>query len=89
VNQHDVVPTLPPSWIAPNYVQVGQEFDVAFQPQTAGISKQDTIAICHATANYQYVLEQALPLTPQQWAGTFADESGVGQNITDESSIPS
>ncbi|WP_338274005.1 lipase family protein [Corallococcus caeni] len=82
VNQYDVVPTLPPSWLAPNYAQVGVEFDVLFYYSLGDTSTQEA-TIRHEMDNHLTVLTQALPATPQQYVGPFAD--GV---YTDSSGHP-
>jgi len=86
VNQDDIVPSQPPSWLAPNYVQVGQEFDVLFYYQQGTPDEQELI-IRHEMDNYLVVVSNAQPLTPQRWTGTFAD--GVYAGITDTSATPS
>lgn len=94
VNQYDIVPAMPPSWMAPNYGQVGQEFDVSFRKQDEGFipSPQD-LEIRHEMFNYLTVVTNAQPLNPQQWPGTFTDGVFNGQNsqptITDQSWVPS
>ncbi|CAM4061683.1 lipase family protein [Corallococcus exiguus] len=72
VNQYDVVPTLPPSWLAPNYTQVGVEFDVLFY-NTLGDTSTQEATIRHEMDNYLTVLTQALPATPQLYVGPFSD----------------
>nr|WP_242544875.1 lipase family protein [Corallococcus sp. NCSPR001] len=72
VNQYDVVPTLPPSWMAPNYTQVGVEFDVLFYNKLGDTSTQEA-TIRHEMDNYLTVLTQALPATPQIYEGYFPD----------------
>jgi len=86
VNQYDVVPTLPPSWLAPNYTQVGQEFDVLFY-HDKGTPGDKELTIRHEMDNYLVVVANAQPLTPQIWEGTFPD--GVYPDTTDTSATPS
>ncbi|RKH59004.1 lipase family protein [Corallococcus interemptor] len=72
VNQYDVVPTLPPSWLAPNYTQVGVEFSVLFYNAPHDTSTQEA-TLRHEMDNHLTVLTHALPATPQLYVGSFPD----------------
>lgn len=94
VNQYDIVPALPPHKVAPNYAQVGQEFDVSFRdPNESVFHESRNIEIRHEMDNYLTVVTNAQPLSPQLWTGSFTDGVYNGQNgqllITDESYTPS
>jgi triacylglycerol lipase len=92
VNLWDDVPGLPPPKIAPNYTQVGQEFDLQFKGTNEGWQHpSENVIIRHEMDNYLYVLQQAIGSSPQRWAGTFPDaiyKLADGQPVTDESVIP-
>jgi len=83
VNQFDIVPTQPYSWLG--YTQVGQEFDVLFYYQE-GLPDPQELVIRHEMDNYLVVTANAQPLSPQVWVGTFDD--GVYAGITDTSATP-
>ncbi|RKH07729.1 lipase family protein [Corallococcus carmarthensis] len=90
VNQYDVVPTLPPSWMAPNYAQVGVEFDVLFY-NTLGSTTTQEATIRHEMDNYLTVLTQALPASPQLYVGPFSDgvyTDSLGNPLQDTSVAP-
>lgn len=95
VNLDDVVPNLPPHSIAPDYVQVAQQFSIQFKGTNEGLHPTEDLVIRHEMDNYLYVIEQAIGQTPQQWAGTFPDGVFVlkhgpdkGQPVTNRSVIP-
>ncbi|MBZ4336615.1 lipase family protein [Corallococcus sp. AS-1-12] len=90
VNQYDVVPTLPPSWLAPNYTQVGVEFAVLFY-NTLGDTSTQEATIRHEMDNHLTVLTQALPATPQIYVGAFPDgvyTDSQGKPLQDTSVAP-
>lgn len=86
-NQYDVVPTLPPSWVAPNYEPVGQPFAVAFVRDGIGFNPVNDVLIRHEMNNYLTVVDMILAQGSAPWVGTFAD--GVFSGVTDKSEAPS
>ncbi|WP_224241551.1 lipase family protein [Hyalangium gracile] len=94
VNQYDIVPALPPRTVAPNYGQVGQEFDVSFRdPNESILHELRNLEIRHEMFNYLTVVTTLLLNPPQQWPFSFTDGVYNGQNgqplITDEAYQPS
>ena len=97
VNLLDIVPTLPPNSIAPNYTQVAQAFNISFKGTNEGPQHPaEDVTIRHEMDNYLYVVQKAIGNTPQQWAGTFDDAiyklrhgAHHGDPVTDESFLPS
>ncbi|QWP75742.1 lipase family protein [Lysobacter sp. K5869] len=68
-NYWDYVPSLPPS--AFDYQAVGTGFRTAFYVDKEWFPH---LLARHALLNLTAVLENALPLSPQQWQGTFQDQ---------------
>lgn len=68
-NHYDFVPSLPPNTVL-GYEHVGQRFLVAFYEKGAWIPH---VLARHSLLNYQDVINHALQLTPQMWAGEFPD----------------
>lgn len=71
-NYWDFVPSLPSSLLS--YTHVGVGFRTSFYANTVFWSLY--LGACHSLANLQVVLQNALPLNPQIWVGTFQDQSG-------------
>lgn len=80
-NYWDYVPSLPPS--AFGYRSVGCGFSTAFHVQAEWFPHELSR---HSIVNLTTVLGHALPLTPQQWTGTFQDY--VDPAWTIESTVP-
>lgn len=68
-NYWDYVPSLPPS--AFDYSAVGIGFRTAFYVDKEWFPH---LLARHALSNLTVVLDNALPLSPQQWQGTFPDQ---------------
>lgn len=67
-NYWDYVPSLPPSDLS--YTAVGSGFRTAFYVQDEWFPHELSR---HSIVNLTTVLSNALPLSPQEWAGTFSD----------------
>ncbi|MGO1073316.1 lipase family protein [Lysobacter sp. CA199] len=80
-NYWDYVPSLPPSSF--DYRAVGTGFRTAFYVDKEWFPH---LLSRHSLVNLTTVLSNALPLTPQQWAGTFTDY--VDQSLTMRSTYP-
>lgn len=68
-NYWDYVPSLPPSSF--DYCAVGTGFRTSFYVDKEWFPH---LLARHALSNLTVVLDNALPLTPQQWQGSFPDQ---------------
>jgi hypothetical protein len=73
-NNRDIVPFLPlTDW---GYVPVGTNWPVEFDPQFLfNRMLPKALETNHSMSNYQYVSGHAVLNNPQQWIGTFPDQS--------------
>ncbi|ALN57377.1 lipase family [Lysobacter enzymogenes] len=82
-NYWDYVPSLPPSTF--DYCAVGTGFRTSFYVDKEWFPH---LLARHALSNLTVVLDNALPLTPQQWQGSFPDQVAGETSWTMVSTYP-